>query len=51
MDNAVGSASSSNPALSFPQSSFTFSNLSNKSDTHRKEESEVYHDGKGDIAD
>jgi len=44
MDNAAG-ASSSDPKLSS-----AFPNLSNQSDTHRKKESEIYHNDKVDIA-
>jgi ABC-type phosphate/phosphonate transport system substrate-binding protein len=52
-NNAINSAvtSSSSPASSLPQSSSTFPNLFNQSDTHRKEESEIHDNGKGDIAD
>jgi hypothetical protein len=42
-------ANSSNSTLSLPQSSSTFPNLS-KSDIYRKEESESFHNSKGDIA-
>ena len=50
-NNAIDTASS-NPTLSLPQSSTTFSNPSYQSDTYRKEEPENYHnDSKGDIAD
>jgi hypothetical protein len=53
-NNAMSSAaaSSSNPTISLPQSSsFTFPNLSNQSDTYRIEESQSFHNSKGDIAD
>ena len=43
---------SSNPTLSLPQSSSTFPNLSDQSNTYRIEEPEIYYDNsKGDIAD
>jgi hypothetical protein len=48
----VGAFSSSNRILSLPQSSSsTFPSLSNQSDTHRKEDQEIYDDSKDDIAD
>jgi hypothetical protein len=50
MDNAAAS-SSSNPASSLPQSSSTFANLSDQNNTYRNEESESFHDSKGNIAD
>jgi hypothetical protein len=53
-NNAMSSAaaSSSNPTISLPQSSsFTFPNLSNQSDTYRIEESQSFHNSKGNIAD
>jgi hypothetical protein len=53
-NNAMSSAaaSSSNPTISLPQSSsFTFPNLSNQSDKYRIEESESFHNNKGDIAE
>jgi hypothetical protein len=44
--------SSSNPTLSLPQSSSpTFPNPSEQSDTHRIEESDIYHNSRGDIAE
>jgi uncharacterized protein (UPF0335 family) len=43
-------AASSNPELSLPSSSSTLVGPSNQSDTHRIEESEPYHNSKGDIA-
>jgi hypothetical protein len=43
--------SSSTPTLSLPQSSCTFPNLANQSHMHIKEESEIYQNDKGDIAD
>jgi hypothetical protein len=50
--NAIDTASSSpNYTLSLPQPSPTIPNLSNQSDTYRKEESEDFHNSKGDIAD
>jgi hypothetical protein len=52
--NAAGASSSSspNPSLSLPSSSITFPNKSDQSDNYRrKEESEIYDNGKGDIAD
>jgi hypothetical protein len=42
---------SSSPTLSLPQSSSTFPNLSDQSNTYRIEEPEIYDDSKGDIAD
>jgi hypothetical protein len=48
MDNAT---LSSNPKLSLPQSPCTFPTPSNESDTHRKEESEIYDNGKDEITD
>jgi len=52
-NNAIASAAASsfNPTLSLPQSSSTFSNLSTQSDTYTIEESEIYDNTKGDIAD
>jgi hypothetical protein len=52
-NNAINNAThaSSNPTLSSPQSSCTFPNPATQNDTHRKEESEIYDNGKGDIAD
>jgi hypothetical protein len=53
MNNAAGASPSSNPALSLAQSSSTFSNPYNQSDTYRTEEPEIYDaddDNKGDIA-
>jgi transposase len=50
-NNAINTAAPSNPTLSLPQSSSTFANLSNQSDAYRIEESEIYDDSKGDIAD
>ena len=47
----VGAFSSSNRILSLPQSSSTFPSLSNQSDTHLKEDQEIYDDSKDDIAD
>jgi predicted DNA-binding protein YlxM (UPF0122 family) len=49
-NNAIDNAFS-NPILSSPSSSLTFSNPFNQSDTHRIEESEIYHNSEGDIAD
>jgi hypothetical protein len=49
MDTAVNS--SHNRALPLPQSSSTFSNIVNQSDTYRIEEPEIYDGSKGDIAD
>jgi hypothetical protein len=51
--NAVSASSSSlNPTLSLLQSSSpTFPNLSDQSDNYRIEESEIYYNSKGDIAD
>jgi hypothetical protein len=51
-NNAIDSATCSNHALSLPQSLPTF-NLGpeNQSDKYRIEDSEIYHNGKGDIAD
>jgi hypothetical protein len=43
--------SSSKPTLSLPQSSSTFSNPYNQSDTCRIQDSETYHNSKGDIID
>jgi septal ring factor EnvC (AmiA/AmiB activator) len=43
--------SSSNPTVSLPQSSSTFSNPYNQSDTCRLLESETYHNSKGDITE
>jgi hypothetical protein len=48
--NTVG-VSSSNSTLSVPQSSSTFPNLPNQTHTYRKDDSEIYHNSKGDIAD
>jgi hypothetical protein len=42
---------SPNPTLSLPQSSSTFPNISNENDIYRIEESEIYDNSKGDIAD
>jgi hypothetical protein len=50
IDNAVAS-SSFNPILSLPQSSSTLSSPLNQSDIYRIEESESFHDDKGDIDD
>ncbi|HEX5979041.1 MAG TPA: hypothetical protein VFY68_17290 [Nitrososphaeraceae archaeon] len=50
-NNAIAPAGASNPTLLLPQSSSTFSNTSDQSDNYRKEESENYHNSKGDIAD
>ena len=49
--NAVDASSSLNPTLSLPQSSSTFPKPPNQNDTYRIEESEIYDDSKGDIAD
>ena len=50
--DVVGASSLSNPTLSLPQSSLsTFPGPSNKIATYRIEESEDYHNSKGDIAD
>ncbi len=43
--------SSYNPALSLPQSPSRFLNLSNENNIYRTEESEIYDNSKGDIAD
>ena len=43
--------SSSNPTSSLPQSSSTFSNSFDQTDTFRKEQSESFDNSKGDIAD
>jgi hypothetical protein len=45
------SASSLNITLSLPQSSSTFSSLSDQSDTYRIKESEGFHNSKVNIAD
>jgi hypothetical protein len=52
-DNVTNTAgvSSSNSTLSVPQSSSTFPNLPNQTHTYRKDDSEIYHNSKGDIAD
>jgi hypothetical protein len=51
-NNAINTtAASSTPTLSSPQCSCTFPNLANQNDTHWKEESEIYDNCKGDIAD
>jgi hypothetical protein len=52
-NNAISSAatSCSDPALSLPQSSSTFSNSFDQTDTFRKEQSESFDNSKGDIAD
>jgi hypothetical protein len=42
---------SANPTLSLSSSSSTLSNPFNQSDTYKKEESETFHNSKGDIAD
>jgi hypothetical protein len=49
IDNAMHA--SSNLTSSLPQSSSTFPNLSNQSDTYRIEEPETFRYNKGDIAD
>jgi hypothetical protein len=49
-NNTINAAAISNPAPSLRQPS-TFPNLSNQNDTYRAEESETYHNSKGDIAD
>jgi len=52
--NAAGASSSSspNPSLSLPQSSSPICpNLSDQSDIYKIEESEIYHNSKGDISD
>ena len=52
INTATAAASdSSNPTLSLPQLSSTFANLSNQSDIYRKEESESFHNNKGNIAE
>jgi hypothetical protein len=48
--NAIDTASS-NSTLSSLQSSSAFPNLSNQSDKYSSEESEGFHNNKGDIAD
>jgi hypothetical protein len=51
-NNIIATAASlSNPTLSLPQSSSIFLSLSNQSDISKIEESEIYHNSKGDIAD
>ena len=50
-NNAINTAAPSNPTLSLPQSSSTFANLSNQSDAYRIEESEIFHNSKGDITE
>jgi hypothetical protein len=51
-NNAINTtAASSTPTLSSPQCSCTFPNLANQNDIHRKEESEIYDNCKGDILD
>ena len=47
----ITASPSSSPTLSLPQSSSTFPNLSDQSNTYRIEEPEIYDDRKGDIAD
>jgi len=52
-NNVISATASSNPKLSLAQSSFTFSNPYNQSDTYRIEEPEIYDaddDNKGDMA-
>jgi DNA-binding CsgD family transcriptional regulator len=50
--SCVAATSSTNPtSSSLSQSSSTFPSLSNQSDTHRKEDQEIYDDSKDDIAD
>ena len=49
-NNTINAAAISNPTPSLRQPS-TFPNLSNQNDTYRAEESETYHNSKGDIAD
>jgi hypothetical protein len=51
-NNAISSAAatSSNLTLSLPQSSSTFPNIANQSDTDRIEDSVNYHNIKGNIA-
>ena len=54
MDNTIdnaANASSSDPTLSLPQSSSTFSNPYNQSDTYRIEELEDFHNNKSDSDD
>jgi hypothetical protein len=50
-NNTVNSAAASNSTLLLPQSSFTFSSSSGQSNTYRIEESESFHNSKGDIAE
>ncbi len=51
-NNAIDTAAnSSNSALPLSQSSPAFPNLPNQTHTYRIEESEIYHNSKGDIAD
>jgi len=51
-NNAIDTAaSSSNPALSLPQSSLTFPRSSNQSDINRIKEPESFRNSKGDIVD
>jgi hypothetical protein len=51
INNAAASPCSSNAILSLPQSSSTSPNLSTQSDPYRIEESESFHNRKGDISD
>jgi hypothetical protein len=44
-------ASPSNPTVSLPQSSSILPNLSTQNDTYRIEDSQIYDNGKGDVAD
>jgi hypothetical protein len=52
-NNAIFMAfiSSSNPIVLLPQSSFTFPTPSTQTDTYRTENSENFHNSKGNIAD
>jgi predicted component of viral defense system (DUF524 family) len=50
-NNAIDTASLTNPTLSLPSSSPTLPRPLNQSDTDRIGESEIYHDIKGDIVD
>jgi hypothetical protein len=50
-DSIPNVVTSSNPTSSLPQSSSTFPSPSNQSDAYRIEESEIYDDGKSNIAD
>ena len=49
--SSVATSCASNPSLSLPSSSSTLPSPLNQSDIYRIEESESFHDDKGDIAD